>query len=152
MISSDSKVLFHVEPLAPVIENIKGLLSENHEETGVFDLPFNPDFDRYLMLDANGDSIFFTARTHAGNIVGFALFFLDTSIQQKDIVAATQSLNFIAKSHRGVGYAFMRFCDDILKKQGVNSVWRQASTKFDISPIYERMGYTLVEKTYLRRL
>jgi len=144
---------FQAEDLVQNIEDIKILLAQNHEETGAYDLPFNPDYDRYLALAKQNDLAFFTVRqASTKEIVGFALFFLDTEIQQKDIVSATQSLNFIAKQHRGAGYLFMKFCDDILKKQGVNSVWRQASTKFDIGKIYERMGYKLAEKSYLRRL
>lgn len=151
MISSD-KYSFHMEPLRVNLESIKTLLKDNHDETGIYNLPFNPDYQRYLDLAGSGDLVFFTVRDLGRGIVGFALFFLDHAIQQKEIKIATQSLNFIAKQHRGIGLAFMRFCDDSLKDLGVNSVWRQASTKFDIGPIYERMGYEFIEKSYLRRL
>lgn len=135
------------------LEDIKALGFENHKETGVYDLPFNPDFDRFVALSRQNDLAFFTVRLKDdGPIVGYALFFLDTEILQKEVVSARQSLNFVAKEHRGVGYLFMKFCDDMLKKQGVNSVWRQSTTKLELGPVYERMGYHLVEKSYLRRL
>lgn len=144
---------FRKEYLPGVIERIKEMLAKNHEETGVYDMPFNPDYDRYLALAKHGDLAFFTVRkSEHHDLVGFALFFLDTEIQQQDVQSARQSLNFIRKEHRGVGYAFMKFCDDMLKKQGVNSVWRQSTAKLDIGKVYERMGYELVEKSYLRRL
>lgn len=134
------------------LERIRPLLSENHQETGIYDRPFNPDFERYLSLAVAGFLKFFVAHTDDGKLIGCAIFFMDSEIQQRDVQSATQSVNFVCRSHRGVGYAFMKFCDDILKKQGVNSVWRQASAKHDISKVYERMGYTLIEKSYLRRL
>jgi GNAT superfamily N-acetyltransferase len=135
------------------LDEMEELIAKNHEETGVYDLPFNPDRERYLGLWNSGDLAFFTVHhTKTLKLVGFALFFLDNEIQQKDVKSATQSLNFIEKEYRGAGYTFMKFCDDILKKQGVNSIWRQTSAKFDIGKIYERMGYELVEKSYLRRL
>lgn len=135
------------------IDEMKDLLSQNHEETGIYNLPFNPDYERYLALARDGDLAFFTVHHNTTlKLVGFALFFLDNEIQQKEIRSATQSLNFIDKEYRGAGYQFMKFCDDMLKRQGVNSIWRQSSTKFDIGKIYERMGYELAEKSYLRRL
>lgn len=151
MFSAEGYV-FAEESFTATLESIKPILAENHAETGVYPLPFNPDYERYLFLDQDGSLKFFTARGSAGELAGFAIFFLDTEIQQQEIRSATQSVNYVCRSHRGVGYAFMKFCDDILKKQGVNSVWRQATAKYDISKVYERMGYTLVEKSYLRRL
>jgi hypothetical protein len=150
--TSSDRYRFYAEGLSPNLEAIKHLLEQNHLETGVYNLPFDPDYDRYLRIEANCRLAFFTVRTVESELVGFALFFLDSEIQQRNIRSATQSLNFISKKHRGSGYAFMKFCDDILKKRGVDSIWRQATTKFDIGKIYERMGYQLIEKSYLRRL
>lgn len=142
---------FAQENLVEHIEAIKPMLAQNHEETGVYPMPFNPDFERYLFLAEQGDIAFFTVRREDA-IVGFALFFLDQEIQQKELRSATQSLNYVSPQHRGIGYAFMKFCDDILKRQGINSIWRHAPAKFDISKVYERMGYVLIEKTYLKRI
>lgn len=142
--------VFAEEPLAGAIKELHPILEKNHAETGVYDLPYNPDYDRYLALASGGHITFFSVRFH-GELVGFALFFMDTEIYQKEIISATQSLNYVAKGHRGIGLAFMKFCDDLLRKQGVNSIWRQSTAKFDIGKIYDRMGYTFVEKSYLRR-
>ncbi len=130
---------------------IKPLLKENHLETGVYDMGFDPDFQRYLDMEAIGDLKFFVIYTDYV-IVGYAMFFVDDVIYQKGIRVATQALNFVTQGHRGIGLAFMKFCDDILKRDGVNSIWRQATAKFDVGKIYERMGYEFVEKSYLRRL
>lgn len=134
--------------LQPAIHNI---LADNHAETGVYDLPFNPDYERYFYLESTGDMLFFTARKGL-EVAGFAIFFLDSEIQQKDVRSATQSVNFVRKSHRGIGLAFMRYCDQTLKHHGISSVWRQASAKLDIGKVYERMGYTRIETSYLKRL
>lgn len=150
--SAVTNYVFEVASFTATLEEIKPTLAENHAETGVYDLPFNPDYDRYLGLDAQGDLIFFTARRKDRELAGFAIFFLDTEIQQRDVSSATQSVNYVAKKHRGIGLAFMKFCDDYLRKQGINSVWRQSTVKFDIGKVYERMGYVPVETSYLRRL
>lgn len=151
MIFSAKDYEFREESFTEILEQIKPTLALNHAETGIYNMPFNPDYDRYLYLDKCGDLKFYVARFE-GQIAGFAIFFIDTEIQQKEVRSATQSVNYVCRNHRGMGYAFMKFCDDILRKQGINSVWRQASTKHDIGKVYERMGYTLIEKSYLRRL
>ena len=139
-------------------ENFKDTLPEmawvyaiNHDETGVYDLPFAPDYDRYIYLESVGDLMMFTARKGL-EAAGVAIFFLDSEIQQKDVRSATQSVNFVRKEHRGIGLAFMRYCDQTLKHHGINSVWRQASAKLDVGKVYERMGYTRIETSYLKRL
>ncbi len=146
---SASDYKFQEEPFTPALESIKPLLLENHLETGVYGLPFNPDFDWYLHLDRTDGLKFFTVRNDKG-VVGVAIFFISVEIQQMEVLSATQSVNYVQKGHRGIGLAFMRFCDDILLKQGVNTIWRQSTAKLDISKIYERMGYTFVEKSYRR--
>lgn len=150
MIHSD-KYSFQVERFADVLPEIEVMLGENHAETGMYDRPFRPDYERYKGLEAMGGLAFMSIRS-GGKVVGYASFFLDRHIYQLDIVSATQSLNYVDKGHRGIGYSFMKFCDDSLKKQGVNSVWRQATAKFDISKIYERMGYALIQKSYRKDL
>lgn len=152
MFSAGTDYKFAVGSFTNTLESIKPVLAANHAETGVYDMPFDPDYDRYLGLDKQGDLLFFTAHSKLGELAGFAIFFLDTEIQQRNIVSATQSVNYVGKKHRGIGLAFMKFCDDYLRNHGINSVWRQASSKFDVGKVYERMGYTLIEKSYLKRL
>lgn len=151
MIFSDKGYEFSEASFTDTLERIKPLFAQNHLETGIYDMPFNPDYERYIFLEQQGSLRFFLAQLQ-NEIVGYAIFFIDSEIMQKDLVSATQSAVYVAKQHRGLGYPFMKFCDDILKKQGINSVWRQASAKYDIGKVYERLGYTLIEKSYLRRL
>lgn len=148
---SSNGYTFQLESFRALQPEIHNILVDNHAETGVYDLPFNPDYERYFYLESIGDMLFFTARK-GEEVAGFAIFFLDSEIQQKDVRSATQSVNFVRKEHRGIGLAFMRHCDQTLKHQGINSVWRQASAKLDIGKVYERMGYTRIETSYLKRL
>lgn len=152
--SADSPYILQPENPRALAEEMWPILSENHKETGIYALDFNPDYERYFALWDAGFLAFFTARVQATNeLVGVAAFFIDKAIQQKEIVSAQQSVNYVVKDHRGkIGFGFMRFCDDSLKALGVDSVWRQASSKHRIGILYERMGYIPVETSYLRRL
>ena len=129
------------------------LFKENHAETGHENTKYNPDYDRYLKFDKTGFLACFTIlHLPTDEFVGVALFFLDSEMQQQDLMTAYQSINFVTKKHRGAAYPFMKFCDDKLKNRGVNVIYRQSTLRSDIGKVYERMGYSLTEKLYLRRL
>lgn len=144
--------LFQEESFNDSLKELISLMMRNHEETGIYnDMPFRPDLRRLVFLENEGNLKFMSIRLE-GEIIGYSVFFIDDEILQTGIKSATQSATFVDKEHRGIGIAFIKFCDDILKKQGLNSVWRQASEKLDVGSVYERLGYTLIEKSYLRRL
>lgn len=129
------------------------LFQENHAETGFPGTTYNPDYYRYTELARAGYlDCFIILHRPTSKPVGVALFILDMCLQQKELLSASQSLNYVTKEHRGAAYPFMKFCDDILIKRGVNVIWRQSTTEKDIGKVYERMGYSLSEKLYLRRL
>ncbi|MCA9339386.1 MAG: hypothetical protein KDA17_00570 [Candidatus Saccharibacteria bacterium] len=142
---------FAVEDFTDAVPAMVDILKRNHEELSSFSKAFDPDFRRYLYIDSQGCLSFISIR-YEGEIVGYSLFFIDESIQQKGEKSATQSLLFIDKGHRGIGLAFLRFCDDTFKKMGVNSIWRQSKEEKDVSAVYLRMGYELNEKVFLKRL
>ena len=145
------RYLFKFEQVKLVLEQIKPLIALNHKETGVFNRDFDPDYERYVHLEDKGYLSFMSVR-YEDRIVGYSIYFIDEPIYQKGLMLATQSTTFIIKEHRGVGMSFMKFCDASLKSQGVNSVIRQASAKLDLSKGYERLGYEMLEKSYIREL
>lgn len=142
---------FSIEQLSECLEELKELFQKNHAETGVYNKEFNPDYDRYSSMNEDGHFLAMVVR-HNKVAVGYSMFFLDRHPYQKDIVAAIQAHTFIDKPHRGVGYQFLKSCDEMLKTLGVHSIWRQTSAKRDISRIYERLGYKFIEKVYRKDL
>jgi GNAT superfamily N-acetyltransferase len=150
-ISGEKEYRFNEESFTEALGELTDILQRNHEETGIYDKPFNPDINRLVDLEQAKVLRFMSIRFQ-GRIVGYSIVFVDSEIFQKDVICATQSATFVDKEHRGIGYAFIKFCDDILKKQGINSVWRQSSAKHDVSKVYERHGYQYIEKSFLRRL
>lgn len=135
------------------LDRLIPLFKENHAETGHENTEYNPDYGRYLKFDRTGFlACFIIMHVPTCDPVGVALFFLDSEMQQKDLMTAYQTINFVTKRHRGAAYPFMKFSDDNLRKRGVNVIYRQSTSRLDIGKVYERMGYSLTEKLYLRRL
>jgi hypothetical protein len=145
--------LFTEEKFELSLPDFRGLIEQNHEETGVFKKEFDPDFDRYIYIEREGGLSFFTIRTEdERHAVGYNMFYLDELIYQMGVTSATQAILYIDKAHRGIGLPFLRFCDDSLREKGVHSIWRQSTSKLDISRIYEKMGYGFIEKVYMKEL
>lgn len=142
---------FQKELFGPLVPELQALFKENHGESSVVkDLKLDPDFDRYASLEDSGYIQFMTIRWEA-EIVGYCLFYVDEEIRHQGVISATQDMMYISKKHRGMGYGFMKFCDDILKECGVNVVWRQATCFQDIGKMFERMGYVYAQKSYVKR-
>ena len=143
--------LFQRENFELALPDFRWLLENNHGETGVFDKDFDPDFDKYFYLERAKALAFFTIRTEEQrHAIGYNMFYIEDVIYQKEMIAATQANLYIDKAHRGIGLPFLRFCDDSLIEMGVQVIFRQATAKLDISPIYKRMGYTFVEKVFMK--
>jgi GNAT superfamily N-acetyltransferase len=142
---------FQEESFSEALGELIDIMIRNHKETGIYPQALRPDFERMVALESSNNLVLMSVRLE-DKIVGYSVFFLDSEIYQCDVVSATQSTTFVDKEHRGIGLAFIKFCDDILKKRGINSVWRQASGKLDIGKVYEYLGYKFIEKSYLRRL
>jgi GNAT superfamily N-acetyltransferase len=132
-------------------ESIK-LFLENHRETSFTpDVILYPDFVKYSELEVAGQLEFMTIRFQ-GDLVGYAIFFIEEEIRHKGLMNAIQDALYISKAHRGIGLQFIKFCDEILVQREVNCIWRQSTSKLKIGKVYERLGYEHVQNTYLRRI
>ena len=68
------------------------------------------------------------------------------------ILYAVQDIVFIDPECRGGGFKFIRWCDEQLRELGVNVVTHHIKAAHNFGPALERMGYTLQDLIYSRRL
>lgn len=159
MISSGEGIEFREESLEEILKvgEAEDLFEENHKETSWDpDLDLDPDYQKYIRIENLGKLKFFTIRTKEGVLVGYSCFFIGYDSRFKTKVRAVQDMTFISKQYRrkfpGSGLAFIKFCDERLRKAGANYIWRQATDKHDISAIYNRLGYKFMEYVYAKEL
>ena len=144
---------FARETLASCLEEAKPLLLEHWKEIAQYDdISLDPDYERYYTLEQNGLLRVFTARSEEGNIIGYAVFFVNTNAHYKQSLQASQDIIFIHPNHRGTGGRFILWCDEQLRSEGVQVVFHHLKAAHNFGPMLERFGYELIDLIYGKRL
>ncbi len=143
------KILFAVEPLHQVKEEIIPLLEKHWEELEwIKTHPLNPDWDKYESLDRASLLVIMTAREE-GVLIGYNVFIVHQSMHYKNLKAANQDLIYIAPERRGFGTYFIHWSEGILKELGVDRVYYHTKAVKDFGEkILLPQGYALVDQVY----
>lgn len=148
-------MIFAHEPFETAIEEMMPLLHEHHNEIEIDNVFLDLDVDkaRYIELCNAGFLKTFTVRSAFGHLIGYAVFFIQHNLHYKASLHATIDVIYLKPEYRGGnGSKFIAWCDEELKKMGVQVVIHAVSLKYDFSSMLERMGYKWVDKIYARRL
>lgn len=141
------------ESYASIIGEIKPLLEEHYQEIATYkDIPLEPDWDMYQKLEEMSILNIFSARLEDNTLVGYAIYLVRPHIHYKSCVIAQQDILFITKEHRGQGMIFIMWCDEQLRKMGVNMTIQHMKASHNFGKMLERIGYDLMDLIYTRRL
>lgn len=136
-----------------MIDEVGPLLEEHYKEIAHYqDIPLEPNIERYLELEHAGSVLVFTARDHVKKLIGYAVFIVNKNLHYNSSVQASQDIIFIRKENRGTGGRLIKFCDEELRKLGVQAVYHHVKTKHNFGPLLERFGYEAVDVIYAKRL
>lgn len=148
-------VVFALEPLTPELgqETMPLLVAHWREIAHDLTIPLSPDWERYYALQDAGSIRVYTARRD-GEIIGYAVFIVNRNLHYSTSVQAVQDILFIREDlRRGtLGTRLIKFSEEQLKQEGVQVVVHHIKAKHDWSPLIERLGYSLVDLIYLKRI
>lgn len=116
------------------------------------DILLKPNLALYLAAEAKGSARTYCARTEAGQLVGYAVFFLAYNPHYCDSLQASQDIIYVDPAHRGRGLQFLNWCDTQLQAEGVQVVRHHIKAAHNFGPALLRIGYTLEDLIYSRRL
>lgn len=83
-----------------------------------------------------------TAR-YRGRMVGYLVVLIGPSLEDIDLVSATQNTFFVTRAFRGIGFRLLRFAIDGLRKRNVGEVILRAGVRGDgrrLTAMFERLG------------
>lgn len=150
---------FQRETLTPsLFEEMKPLLEKHFKEIAHYqDIALDPAIDQYLAMEKCGALRVFTAREFVDGIemlAGYCIFFIRHNLHYKQSLQASQDIIFIHPAFRNAGFGtkFISFCDEELRKEGVQVVYHHVKTAHNFGPLLERLDYQLVDLIYGRRL
>jgi hypothetical protein len=118
------------------------------------DIPLGVDVEMYNKIEDNGALRCFTARDDDNVLIGYCLFFIKQNPHYNTSLQANQDVLFIRPDRRGFGRELVTWCDEELKKEGVQVVTHHVKAKKELnfSPMLESMGYELIDLVYGKRL
>lgn len=129
------------------------LLRAHYEEIAAHkDIALDPDIHQYLKIEAIGNLRAFTARDENGVLIGYAVFFVVPHMHYQQSKNAMQDIIYIDRERRGFGAKFILWCDAQLRNESVQVVSHHIKAKHNFGAMLERLGYTLVDLIYQKRL
>jgi len=119
------------------------------------DIPLDPDNALYDRMEAAGTLRLFTVRDEDWRLIGYACYFVTTSMHHRGSLQALQDGMFILPPNRrsGVGVGLVQHADAVLRAEGVQLVYLHTPIGADhIGRMLKGIGYREVETHYFRRL
>lgn len=148
-----AELTFQQEILSAIWDELIPLLKEHWKEIAHYsDIPLDIDRATYERLEQAGAIRLYTLRDDR-ELVGYACFFINNHPHYKSSKQAQQDVIYISpKSRGGSGYWFIKECDSELRREGVQVVSHHVKAAHNFGPMLERIGYTLQDLIYTRRL
>lgn len=137
-----------------VYADMMPLLEDHYQEIARFkDIPLDPDIDRYEIINESDGLKIYIVYDDQG-LQGYAAFFVSPHVHYKGSLQAMQDVLYIKNRHRktGLGSKFISYCDDELKKLGVQVVYHHSKVAKDFGETLKGLGYEHVENIYGKRL
>jgi len=117
------------------------------------DISLDPDFARYMEIEEMGALRIFTARKiFSKKLIGYSVFIVSPNLHYCSSLQAVQDVLFIHPKERGFGGRFILWCDQELRKEGVQVVMQHVNAAHDFGDLLERIGYEPIETVYSKRL
>lgn len=146
-------ITYQVERLADIKIEVAPLLLRHWEEIALNrdTVPLDPNWDQYLFMDREGYLQITTARED-GKIVGYAAYFIAANLHYRSLVVADSDIFWLAPEKRKgmVGVKLLKAAEEHLKAVGVNKIVNKVKLKHDVGAVFERLGYTPIERLYAK--
>ena len=147
-------VSYQTERARDLWPEITPLLQQHWQEISTYlDIPLDPDVSRYNEADDADLLRCFTARL-GGTLIGYAVFFL-ANLHYRSTKIMIQDVLFILPEYRRgrAGIGLIKFSEDKLREEGVAAVYQHQKIEHPVlGVILKRMGYTMVENIWAKRL
>lgn len=145
------------EPLTDTfIGEITPLLERSISEMNIWG-PGELDVDWMTYFACQDAGIFrlFTCRdAKTAVLVGYATYHIQNHPHCKGVKAAFQDALYLAGEYRlgATGIRLLKYSERELQKEGVQLISQRTQPERDIGIIFERLGYTMTETVFTKRL
>lgn len=112
-------------------------------------VPLAPNYSLYVLRAEMGEVLVATIRK-AGQIEGYFVGFVAPGLHYQTCLTCTMDIFWIHPDHRGAGLGFKLFktVEEECKRRGVRRLFVGSKLHKDASFLFEKLGYTEVERYY----
>lgn len=140
-----------VEPWRSFIEEARSLLPIHYEELALNKdkVPLMPMYEIYDQRDDNGEVLVVTAREDA-KLIGYFIGFIAPGLHYRTCLTCTMDIFYVLPEHRGAncGIEIFKVMEKECKRRGVQRLFVGSKLHKDISFLYQKLGYSEVERYY----
>lgn len=137
-------IRYQSDTLYGVVDQLDELIRLHFNEVNIDleEVPLSPDWKSYAALEHAGLLRIFSAREE-GTLVGYCAFFVNYHLHHNKSLVAVNDCLFLHPDYRKgtCGIKLIKFCEDQLKKLGVDKITWHITVKKDFRPILHRLGY-----------
>lgn len=141
-------ITYQVERLADMLDEMKPLFDDHWEEIALFkdEVKLDPDYDKYLLMESNGFIHVCTARDD-GALIGYFVSIITPHLHYKQSKTLASDIYFIKPEYRKgrTGIRLFQFAENEWRKEGVQVAYVGAKVSNDVTKVWERLGYRVVE-------
>lgn len=143
------------ETFAGILDELKPILPRHYEELALNQdsVPLDPQYDIYLQRENNGEVLVVTLR-ESGVLCGYFIGFVSPALHYKTCLTCIMDIFYVVQEWRGHGggQILFRGVEKELINRGVQRLFVGSKLHKDASWLFERMGYTEVERYYSKML
>ncbi len=149
---------FQAERFADAADEIRALVGEHWREVTSYpeERPLDVDWERFHTLDDAGMLMTLTARTQAGELVGYVVHLIYRSLHYRYVLMASDDAHFLKREYRkgNAGMRMIRAAEAELIRRGVGSITWHSKTRADIDrqKLFERLGYHAHERLFIKHV
>jgi GNAT superfamily N-acetyltransferase len=148
-------ISFQREKLRDVKAEVEPLLLRHWHEIALNKdtVPLDPDWGGYFAAEDVGVICAITAREDGG-LVGYMNYVLSRNLHYRSLFVAEGDIFWLAPEYRKglTGVRMIRYAEEVLRGLGANKIVNKVKLHFDIGILFERMGYTPIERIYAKKL
>ena len=149
------RLVFRVERLSEIKDEVLPLIAAHHEEIEQSTIPLDPDWETYETLEEQGMYLAITARCgQTFALAGYAGFYLLPRMPHSKDRSLAQSDVFYIKpeARKGInGVRMLRFADSVLfGDMAYTHVALSCKVNHSTEALFRRLGYRPIEATFLK--
>ncbi len=141
-------ITYHVEKLADILDEMKPMFIEHWNEIALFKehISLDPDYNKYLEMEAAGLIHVTTARDD-GLLIGYMVVFVVWHLHYRQSKTVVSDIYFLRPQYRRgrIGVKLFQNAEKAWKQDGVQVAYVGAKISNDVTKVWERLGYNVVE-------